>query len=171
MHPRPPRWGPSGRWWPRGSGRAGSRPRCPTAKRAAAPLAALAPRSQLFPPRAPDVSHYPNCNQPGSACFPDSGACLVLRGCSPSSRAGEGEGPAPLATARASPARVLTRPTDGNLAVDQLPKEQTGAGSQRARAEKGLLLLNSCCSVHSLRLWHTGKMGGGRSQLVLVPHR
>lgn len=121
---------------------AGSHPRCPTAKFAAAPPAALAPCSQLFPPWAPDVSHYPNCNQPGSACFPDSGACLFLWGCSTTPphttpRLGKGR-VRPHSPQRASPARALTCPTDGRLAADQLPKEKTRAGSRSAWAESGL---------------------------------
>lgn len=121
---------------------AGSHPRCPTAKFAAAPPAALAPCSQLFPPWAPDVSHYPNCNQPGSACFPDSGACLFLWGCSTTPphttpRLGKGR-VRPHSPQRASPARALTCPTDGRLAADQLPKEKTRAGSRSAWAERGL---------------------------------
>lgn len=98
--------------WPRGSRQAGIHPRCPGAKSAAAAPAALAPRSQLFPPPAPDVSHYPNCNQPGSACFPDWGLAVFV-GLLPPAREGKGrEGPA-LLTATAAPARALTCPTDG----------------------------------------------------------
>lgn len=79
--------GPCGCWWPHSSGQTGIHPCCPAAKCAAA---ALAPCSQLFPPQAPDVSHYPNCNQPGSACFPDWGWLGSVWGCSSPAREGGG---------------------------------------------------------------------------------
>lgn len=141
--------GPGRHWWPCGSRQAGIHPRCPSAKSAPA---ALAPRSQLFPPLVPDVSHYPNCNQPGSACFPDWGLAVFV-GLLPPGRGREGEGGSGLAHRNCSSGSGANVSHRWDLAAAQLPQAKSRAGSQSA-GQKGVLLLNSCCS------WGCRAVGG-----------
>lgn len=139
-------------------GRLGSIPAVPVPR-------ALAPRSQLFPPPLPDVSHYPNCNQPGVLPRPGTRCFCGIAAPPAGKREGEGgSGPAHRNCSSGSGANASRR---WDLAAAPLPQAKSRAGSQSA-GQKGVLPLNSCCSWGCSAVGGPGGWVGG--ELTADPH-